>query len=310
MTESTSAALADLVRAIAPGDRLVRTWDFDGGLSSEMTGVEVETPSGGRQRLVLRRERSADGPFATSRLAREFRLLESLHRLGVAVPRPRTLDAEHRCAVLDFVEGAPLVSTNDPAGTARVFASVLATIHALDAERPEFAQLPRRGHVLDDLVVSAPEVLDESLREGLVRETVRRHWPPPSPARRALLHGDFWPGNVLWRDNRIVAVIDWEDAAVGDPLADVATTRLDLRFAFGSEAMRAFTDHYLALTAVDITNLPVWDLVAALRPAGGISAWAADWANFGRPDLTASGMRATHAEFLDAALAALVTFDP
>ena len=136
------------------------------------------------------------------------------------------------------------------------------------------------------------------------------YWPPPSPARRALLHGDFWPGNVLWRDNRIVAVIDWEDAAVGDPLADVATTRLDLRFAFGSEAMRAFTDHYLALTAVDITNLPVWDLVAALRPAGGISAWAADWANFGRPDLTASGMRATHAEFLDAALAALVTFDP
>jgi aminoglycoside phosphotransferase (APT) family kinase protein len=33
---------------------------------------------------------------------------------------------------------------------------------------------------------------------------------------------------VLWRDGRIVAVIDWEDAQVGDPLADLANTRLEL----------------------------------------------------------------------------------
>ncbi len=309
MTEPSSE-IAKITERLDPASRLIRTWSFEGGLSSEMTGVEVETPSGGRERLVLRRERAADGPFASSGLAREFRLLESLHRIGLAVPEPRALDSEHRCAVLEFVEGAPLVSTTDPTGAARVFASVLATIHGLDAERPEFAQLPRRDHVLDELVLNAPEVLDESVREGLVRETVRRYWPPPRPTRCALLHGDFWPGNVLWRDDHIVAVIDWEDAAVGDPLADVATTRLDLWFAFGRHAMREFTDHYLTLTAVDVTHLPVWDLVAALRPAGEISAWAADWAGYGRPDISASSMRATHAEFLDAALATLVTFDP
>jgi aminoglycoside phosphotransferase (APT) family kinase protein len=37
-----------------------------------------------------------------------------------------------------------------------------------------------------------------------------------------LLHGDFWPGNALWRDGALVAILDWEDAAIGDPLADVA----------------------------------------------------------------------------------------
>jgi aminoglycoside phosphotransferase (APT) family kinase protein len=45
----------------------------------------------------------------------------------------------------------------------------------------------------------------------------------PSPARFALLsllHGDYWPDNTLWRDGRLVCVIDWEDAALGDPLAD------------------------------------------------------------------------------------------
>ena len=46
--------------------------------------------------------------------------------------------------------------------------------------------------------------------------------------RRVLLHGDYWPGNVIWQDGRLVAVIDWEDACLGDPLADLATARVEL----------------------------------------------------------------------------------
>ena len=36
-----------------------------------------------------------------------------------------------------------------------------------------------------------------------------------------------------WCHNRIVAVIDWEDAALGDPLADVANARLEVLMHFG-----------------------------------------------------------------------------
>ena len=119
------------------------------------------------------------------------------------------------------------------------------------------------------------------------------------------MHGDFWPGNVLWNGTEIAAAIDWENAAVGDPLADVATTRLDLLWAFGPRAMTTFTTHYAALSAVDLSNLPQWDLAATLRPAGAISIWAADWHAYGRPDLTATRMRAIHQQFLDDALARL-----
>jgi len=69
--------------------------------------------------------------------------------------------------------------------------------------------------------------------------------------------------------------------------------------------MAAFTQHYVALTATDLSNLPLWDLVAALRPAGDISVWASDWRAFGRPDVTAAAMRAAHADFVDSARAAL-----
>lgn len=117
------------------------------------------------------------------------------------------------------------------------------------------------------------------------------------PARRnppVLLHGDYWPGNALWRDDRLVAIIDWEDAAVGDPLADLANARLELLWALGEEAMRRFTARYLALAASDTTDLPYWDLWAALRPLGRFEAWAAD-------AVARAAMRERHGWFVEEA---------
>jgi hypothetical protein len=45
-----------------------------------------------------------------------------------------------------------------------------------------------------------------------------------APARRAdwvLVHGDYRVGNLVWRAGRIVAVLDWEGAGIGDPLEDL-----------------------------------------------------------------------------------------
>jgi aminoglycoside phosphotransferase (APT) family kinase protein len=92
---------------------------------------------------------------------------------------------------------------------------------------------------------------------------LRRRNPP------VLLHGHLWPGNVLWQDGRLVAVLDWEDAAIGDPLADVANARLELLWARGAEAKDEFTRWYRSLVpGVDVTDLPHWDRWAGLRLAG------------------------------------------
>ena len=66
-------------------------------------------------------------------------------------------------------------------------------------------------------------------------------WPLVRRNPAVLLHGDFWPGDVLWQAGRLTAVLDWEDAQVGDPLADVGNTRLEFLWAFGREAMQQFT---------------------------------------------------------------------
>jgi len=91
----------------------------------------------------------------------------------------------------------------------------------------------------------------------------------------------------------------------GDPLFDVAVGRLELAWAFGTDAMRRFTDVYRAATSVDMSALPYWELLVALRPAHYISHWAATWPDYGRPDVTSTTMRAAHRAFVEQAFAAL-----
>ncbi len=79
----------------------------------------------------------------------------------------------------------------------------------------------------------------------MIRSALAHNWPPERRTPSRLLHGDFWPGNTLWRMGRLTAVIDWEDAARGDPLADPGNGRLEVALLWGREAMQAFTDHYL-----------------------------------------------------------------
>ncbi|HEX9135079.1 MAG TPA: aminoglycoside phosphotransferase family protein, partial [Ktedonobacteraceae bacterium] len=136
-----------------------------------------------------------------------------------------------------------------------------------------------------------PTTVDESVDDRQIRDALASAWPFPQRNSSVLLHGDFWPGNILWKDGQLVAVIDWEDAALGDPLADVANSRLEILWAFGIDAMQRFTHQYQSMTTIDFTNLPYWDLCAALRPASQFAAWAPD-------DITEKTMRERHSWFI------------
>ena len=85
-------------------------------------------------------------------------------------------------------------------------------------------------------------------------------------------------------------------------MADIATTRLDLRWAYGAEIAERFTDRYLTVTGRSTATLPVWELVVSLRPAGAISLWASDMAAHGRPDITPDSMRREQHAYVDSAL--------
>jgi aminoglycoside phosphotransferase (APT) family kinase protein len=140
--------------------------------------------------------------------------------------------------------------------------------------------------------------MDNTLDEARIWDTVQAAWPFAHGNPPTLLHGDYWPGNVLWKHGQLAGVIDWEDAALGDPLIDLALSRQEIVWALGFDTMQRFTEAYQAVTTLDFTALPYWDLWASLRPITKVSEWAAD------ADAEAT-MRAGLRRFIEEAFAAV-----
>lgn len=295
-------ALATLAHKLEPQGKLVRAWPLEGGVSAHVSAFELERSDGRTEKLVVRRHGAADRARDPHVAAHEFERLRFLDSKGVPVPTPRHLDAHGEafgtpCLVLDYVDGEPAPLGGDHGDFIEQFAAVLARIHRIDLSTGDLSFLPSRA--LSEVPGQAT-----SAREQRLRSILKSASPLPQRNRPVLLHGDFWPGNTLWRDGRLAAVLDWEDAAVGDPLADVANARLELLWAYGAEAMEDFTRRYAStMGEIDMTDLPYWDLWADVRLAGRISDWGLD-------ESTAGAFRAGHEAFVAQALHKLDAWPP
>jgi len=84
-----------------------------------------------------------------------------------------------------------------------------------------------------------PKTVDQSSTTTHIRNTLTPLWPLPQKNASTLLHGDFWPENTLWQNEKLVAVIDWEDAERGDPLIDFAKSRSEIVWIFGVDAIHS-----------------------------------------------------------------------
>ena len=176
-------------------------------------------------------------------------------------------------------------------------AEVLATIHDTDLGSGQFDSLLETRFVFKppgrtpNLDLREPEVIEAAVSRA-----------PRTPWRPVLRHGDFWHGNLLWTEGRLTGVVDWENALRGPALADLAITRLDIRWVLGRGAAERFTARYLDLRPLDLTDLPYWDLRAALRPMENLEEWASAYAALGRPDVPYEHMRDVLLEFIEGAL--------
>jgi aminoglycoside phosphotransferase (APT) family kinase protein len=287
-----------LVGQVVPHGTLRRAWRLTGGVSAEITALEIERTDGPAVKLVVRRHGAIDRARNPHVARDEYDLLRMARDNGLTVPNAYLYDESGRIfptpiLVVAYVDGETVFETADLAGYVGQAATELARIHGV-TDAPELAFLPRQ----EIGVGERPAALDAALGEGRIRDAIEAAGPVRQVNASVLLHGDYWPGNLLWRDGHLAAVIDWEDAAVGDPLADLANARLEFLMAFGPDALIAFTDRYRALMTVDLTNLPYWDLCAALRPCGKLAGWGLDAA-------TERQMRERHAQFVAAALTTL-----
>ena len=216
------------------------------------------------ERLILLTHSEGDR-LRNPHIARdEYRLLRALASTGLPAPEALYLCPSNDPPFLisSFAAGAAGVPAERPAAVCRALADCLYAIHAVDLRQHDLEFLPDVGEIMSS------DRLPRSAADFKLEAAMKSAAPRIAFNAPALLHGDFWPGNLLWRGGDVSAIIDWEDAMLGDPLADLGKSRLEVLWALGREAMTEYTTRYLALNrGLDAKWLPYWDLWGARRLA-------------------------------------------
>jgi aminoglycoside phosphotransferase (APT) family kinase protein len=146
-------------------------------------------------------------------------------------------------------------------------AEFLLRLHKLEPKTISVPGLPQR----EDPVAGALLYVPDTPQWSALRKAITNWQPKALPA--SILHGDFWPGNIIWHNEQIAAVIDWEDAAIGTPVSDVACCRAEIVAMYGQQAMTLFTDHYLLHSNLDFSDLPLWDAYVGFAALATMHSW-------------------------------------
>jgi aminoglycoside phosphotransferase (APT) family kinase protein len=238
------------------------------GFSSEtlLFNLEYEDGAGGhREPLVARLAPSEFAVFPNYDLMRQAWVMRTLAATDVPVPRVRFCEAEAEWLgtpfyVMDHVDGRVpsdvppmhvggwVTELSDSQREAMWWSGLdaMARVHNLGWQSLGFAQLEKPMAGLTPLQQQLHEY-DQFFSWGLERARfagiesaltfLRTHQPTHEPV--ALCWGDARLGNQIFQDQTCVAVLDWEMANLGNPVADLAWwIALDRCFSEGVGAAR------------------------------------------------------------------------
>jgi aminoglycoside phosphotransferase (APT) family kinase protein len=167
---------------------------------------------------------------------REYRLLSALHPLDFPVPRPLALCSDPDVIgamfyVMELVRGRAYADGAlpdfDPNTRRRMYEQLvdtLADLHTIDPEAAELGDFGKTGNYFERQVARWTRQYRDSQTDYVPEmERLIAFLPEtlPEQSRSSIVHGDYRIDNVLFDgDGTLTAVLDWELATLGDPLAD------------------------------------------------------------------------------------------
>lgn len=223
------------------------------GAGEDMT---AELIAGGRSNLTFRvtepsgrtwvLRRPPTGPLLPRAhdMRREYHITSALwQHTAVPVPEPIALCEDESVLGVPFYVMGDVAGTvvRDPADAAALgeevraaaalrAVEVLAALHAVDIAAAGLADLgPHDGYVRRQLRRWLSQVEQSGDTEAITvlgeQQRALLAATPSAPAGIALVHGDYRLDNLVVDpdDGTVRAVLDWEIATIGDPLADLAS---------------------------------------------------------------------------------------
>ncbi len=167
---------------------------------------------------------------------REYRLLSALHPLDFPVPGPLALCSDPDVIgamfyVMELAKGRAYADGAlpdfDPNTRRRMYEQLvdgLADLHAIDPEAAELGDFGKQGNYFERQVARWTRQYRDSQTDYVPEmERLIAFLPEtlPDQSRSSIVHGDYRIDNVLFDgDGTLTAVLDWELATLGDPLAD------------------------------------------------------------------------------------------
>ena len=167
---------------------------------------------------------------------REYRLLSALHPLGFPVPQPLALCDDPNIIgaifyVMEFARGRPYANGAlpdfDPATRRRMYEQLidtLADLHVINPESAGLGDFGKPGNYFERQVARWTRQYRDSETDYIPEmERLIAFLPEslPEQSRTSIVHGDYRIDNVVFDgDGTLTAVLDWELATLGDPVAD------------------------------------------------------------------------------------------
>lgn len=317
--------MGDLIDTTAPprpGEELdttgLRAWLTAHVPELPETEIEVaQFPSGhsnltyllrlGDREVVLRRPPFGAQARGGHDMSREHAVLARIHAAYPPAPRPIAFCDDHSVMGVDFYlmerirgiiirQEVPADLDLGPAVMGRLcesFVDNLATIHTLDWEGAGLGDLSKGLGYVERQIRGwtarwEAAKTDEIPQMDEIAGWLARNMPPDRG--QALIHNDFKFDNIVLDaadPTRVIGVLDWEMATIGDPIMDLGTTlgywvevddpaglqlgKFGPTTLPGSMTRAAIVERYHARTGYDVTGIgyyytyAVWKLAVVLQ---------------------------------------------
>lgn len=234
-----------------PDWRNLNVTDFEilsGGFSKLTVLFSCRDALNGEQSLVIRANQpiqniKTDGSYVRN----EFPVVDRMYKLGIPVAEPLWLETDNRHLGTEFFVSRKVAGEIIGSGHAgkafkeitteikRNLIKTLLDIHKISiADDSEIvnssflAKWAQYKNAHDIAIATSQYWRDEADRHGAkITPRLQRifDWlianAPQSDCKPVLLHGDYGLHNILMKDDKVVAVLDWEIAKIGDPAEEL-----------------------------------------------------------------------------------------
>ncbi len=242
----------------------------------------LQSPSG---RYVLRRKPAGQLLASAHAVDREFRLLSALQGSAIPLPKPWLLCSDDAVIgsmfyIMSYEEGEifwdpslPELERSHRAPYCHALVETLAALHNINYIEAGLEDFGKPGNYYARQLKRWSSQYDASATQQIPAMEQLINWLqanlPADDGQSSLIHGDYRLDNVIFCKGKpeIKAVLDWELATLGHPLADLAYYCMALRLP-GTDQIRGLGNQDRSLLGIPEEE----QLIALYCQARGISA--------------------------------------